>query len=92
MRLTAAVADAPSWPTIAVSTYCRRVERISSATIGRARTMKDFRFSFLFTLSILTQHREIIVVNLSVLIEKGVEIVHKGEVFFSSLLYDELLY
>ena len=45
VRLTEAVASAPSLPTIAVSTYCRRVERISSATIGRARAIIEEKVS-----------------------------------------------
>lgn len=39
VRLTADVALAPNLPTIAVSTYCRRVLIISSTTTGKARVM-----------------------------------------------------
>ena len=45
VRFTADVASAPSRPTMAVSTYCRRVERISSAIIGRARVMMALKVS-----------------------------------------------
>ena len=45
VRLTDEVASAPRRPTIAVSTYWRSVDNISSAIIGRARVMMALKVS-----------------------------------------------